>query len=677
MKKIIKSKLLYQVALAILVCSVLLSLAVGLVLIINSSIHITDEVQNKYYYLVNNYGNQINIRLKQTETVIHDLNINLTSQDDIENIFVDSEVKSDILAEMQRNLNNLVKTQSSTYDLFIYLQSPNRVDEIVLTSLENSKASDVREIKVLASNAIMEKNYNFRGFWLDYEDDMLLSYLQPVVINGELAGFVGARHRKYEFLWGIKNYLGFIKGDTVLYDTSYNTVVLNHQLPGRLNTDLSSLLSEIKKEPSGVVEIEDPERGEIIVAYSRLNNGWTMVIQMSDRDVYEKVYELMKLLIMFILIGSILSLIISVAVSGRITDPISGLVKEIKRIGSGDYETRVSDKYMTFNNEIGILAATVETMRFNLSRNLKDIEENTKTLESEVDQRTKELVNTNEYLEVSMAELEENRAEMVFINDELEQTLENLRGTQEQLVESRKLSAISDLVNGVAHQLNTPIGVSITAVSYLKKELNDFYKRLKIDGVMNEEIKEELTEIAETTELTMKNLSQARDILDTFKYITSDSATEKETKLELGEFLSDLTSALMVKAEYVKYKLNFMCEKEIFINSFPSVLTQIMTNLISNTVIHGFKDRNHGGINITIEEKEHFIVITYEDDGAGIPEDVIERVFDPFFTTATSRERVGLGLSIVYNYVTVKLLGRIKCESINQEGTQFIIQIPK
>ncbi len=177
----------------------------------------------------------------------------------------------------------------------------------------------------------------------------------------------------------------------------------------------------------------------------------------------------------------------------------------MRRIGEGDYNTQLSDEYMIYNNEIGSLATTVETMRFSLSRYIKEIEDNAKNLEKDVEERTSELRTTNEYLEQSLAEIEERKAELILVNDELEQTLDNLRGTQEQLIESRKLSALSDLVNGVAHQLNTPIGVSITAVSYLKKELNDFYKHMRKEGILDDELNESLKDIAETTQLAMKN----------------------------------------------------------------------------------------------------------------------------------------------------------------------------
>ncbi len=102
-----------------------------------------------------------------------------------------------------------------------------------------------------------------------------------------------------------------------------------------------------------------------------------------------------------------------------------------------------------------------------------------------------------------------------------------------------------------------------------------------------------------------------------------------------------------------------------------------MSNLISNSVIHGFRDRDTGNIEIELSENEHYIVIDYRDDGAGIPDENAERIFDPFFTTKLGKERIGLGLSIVYNYVSVKMQGRIRCEAGLGKGAHFIIQIPK
>jgi len=677
MKRFFGSKLLYQVVLAIAVSSILLSMVVGLVLIRNSTLHVEEEVKEKYTFLVSDYIHQLDIRVKEAEAIVNSINIHLSLERNMNDIFEDPISNYMFFEDYQKSINEVGLYDEYIYDVFVYLQSDDRNEEMIISSHRAPSTKLHDEIREMASNAIMDPNYNENGYWLKFGDKNLFCYLKPIIIDDKIVGFTGGRFRTFGFVWGVDNITESIKSDLILYDQSYEPLVLSHYLEGTLISDIRPIYTEVESVRSGILEYTDAEDRDLIVAYGRLNNEWLVVIKMSKRDVLIRTYDLFKLMIMLLLIGGVFSIFVAVSISSRLTEPITALAKEMRRIGEGDYDTQLSDEYMIYNNEIGILATTVETMRFSLSRYIKEIENNAKNLENEVEERTSELRTTNEYLEQSLAEIEERKAELILVNDELEQTLDNLRGTQEQLIESRKLSALSDLVNGVAHQLNTPIGVSITAVSYLKKELNDFYKHMRKEGLLDDVLNESLKDIAETTQLAMKNLTKARDTLDTFKYITADSSSEKAKDLDLCEFFTDLTSALMVKAEYVKYNLSFNCETEIMLKSYPSILTQIMSNLISNSVIHGFRDRDNGNIEIVLSENEHYVVIDYRDDGAGIPDENAERIFDPFFTTKLGKERIGLGLSIVYNYVSVKMQGRIRCEAGLGKGAHFIIQIPK
>ncbi len=133
----------------------------------------------------------------------------------------------------------------------------------------------------------------------------------------------------------------------------------------------------------------------------------------------------------------------------------------------------------------------------------------------------------------------------------------------------------------------------------------------------------------------------------------------------------------MAKSEYSKYTLNFKCEKEVVVESYPAVLTQILSHLISNSVVHGFRDRESGNIEIELYENDHNVIMEYRDNGHGISEKHIEQIFDPFFTSQMGSKHLGLGLSIVYNYVVVKMLGSIRSESVQGDGTHFKIQFPK
>ena len=671
MKRYFNKKLSYQVVFAITVCSILMSLIGGIILIHNSTLYLSREVRSKYAYVVNDYAHRIAVQILEAEALVRDINSHSEIQWDQNLVDLNDKVIHN--KGLQMDLQDIKDEDENIYDLFVYIKSNENSEGMLVTSHTEISNAEHDEIITLISDMSLDLG-DAKGDWENYNDKNLLSFVQPMIIDDKVVGFAGGRFRTFSFLKEASAVTNSLKSDLIFYDQEDNYIVLSHGLAGKLSVEIQPIRSVAEE---GIFEYKDPEKRTIFVSLSEMPNGWSMVVKMSKQDVMAQSYELLNMMVMLTLIGMVFSIFIALSISNRITEPISELTQEVTRIGKGNYETPVPETYLAYGNEIGVLATHVESMRLSISEYIEDVEENSKSLEHLVEERTSQLIETNTYLEQSLAELEEKEAELVLLNDELEQTLENLRGTQENLIESRKLSALSGLVKGVAHQLNTPIGISVTSVSFLEQELNGLTNLLKSNGFVNNPVNESLANVAEVTHMVTKSLNKARDILDTFKYITADSSNEKPVQLELCEFFGELTDAIMAKSEYSKYTLNFKCEKEVVIQSYPIVLTQILSHLISNSVIHGFRNRESGEIEIELYENDHNVIMEYRDNGHGISENHIEQIFDPFFTSQMGNKHLGLGLSIVYNYVVVKMLGSIRSESVHGDGTHFKIQFPK
>ncbi|NER06997.1 MAG: GAF domain-containing sensor histidine kinase, partial [Okeania sp. SIO3C4] len=258
---------------------------------------------------------------------------------------------------------------------------------------------------------------------------------------------------------------------------------------------------------------------------------------------------------------------------------------------------------------------------------------------------------------------------------ELSKALEDLKATQKQLVESEKMAALGGLVAGVAHEINTPIGTSITVASTLADETNNFIKALA-QGQLKRSVLNKYLELAgESTQLMLSNLGRAGELIQSFKQIAADQSNLEHRRFNLKEYLKEI--ALSLAPQFTTdHTLTVEGDETIKINSYPGALAQVVTNLVTNSLIHGYPAEETGKLLLEVCQESDKIKIEYSDDGCGIEEENLGKIFEPFFTTARSKGGTGLGLHIVYNLVTQKLQGTIEVNSQIGLGTRFVITIP-
>ncbi len=303
-----------------------------------------------------------------------------------------------------------------------------------------------------------------------------------------------------------------------------------------------------------------------------------------------------------------------------------------------------------------------------------------KSAESEREQFNTQLIKLNKELEEYSHTLEDKVLERTFKLEEAkkaaEDTLQQLKTTQEQLVEAAKMSELGNLVAGVAHEINTPVGIGVTAASRLEtltKELVSLYK----DGKMKRaDLDKYLGSTQKGSNLILKNLTRAADLIQSFKKVAVDQAGEQQRTFNLHEYLHEVLTTLRPEFKRTQHQITIECDTDIVLSSYPGVFSQIITNFIMNSLIHGFRDKLEGHMKITAHQTNEELILRYSDDGRGIPVDIVSKVFDPFFTTNRQGGGSGLGMHIVYNLVTHQLNGLIQCESIVGEGTNFIISLP-
>lgn len=259
---------------------------------------------------------------------------------------------------------------------------------------------------------------------------------------------------------------------------------------------------------------------------------------------------------------------------------------------------------------------------------------------------------------------------------ELTQTLDTLKSTQASLVEAEKMAALGTLVAGVAHEINTPIGTSITVASTLADESEVFVQAAETGQLKRSTLNHFLGVVRQCTQLINSNLDRAGDLIKSFKQIAVDQSHRELRTFNLKDYVEEVVTSLQPQVKRSGHHLRVTGAETITLINDPGVIAQIITNLVTNSMKHAYPNGDKGQLQIQIEQREHQAVLTYRDNGCGIPSEHLGKVYDPFFTTARHQGGTGLGLNIVYNIVTQSLKGTIQMESQVDQGTTFAIAIP-
>jgi len=266
------------------------------------------------------------------------------------------------------------------------------------------------------------------------------------------------------------------------------------------------------------------------------------------------------------------------------------------------------------------------------------------------------------------------------MNQQLEQRVEErtaaLQEAQARLITSEKMAALGNLVAGVAHEINTPLGIGVTAASHLEQRVRSARDAYRTGRLSKSEFEEFLATADESAGLVLANLNRAAQLVQSFKQVSVDQSGEHRRTFRLGAYLDEVLVSLRPELKRKHVDVAVSCPEDLALDGYPGAVSQIMTNLVMNSLIHGFEEREGGNIRIDVVVGASTARLRYADDGCGMSQDQVLRIFDPFFTTKRGRGGSGLGMNIVFNLVTQMLGGTIVCQSAPGAGCSFDIVVP-
>ncbi|WP_257324239.1 sensor histidine kinase [Pseudoalteromonas rhizosphaerae] len=388
-----------------------------------------------------------------------------------------------------------------------------------------------------------------------------------------------------------------------------------------------------------------------------------------------------------------------------LTEPLAQLTEQIEDLQLDDLEGQHIEIETTEHNELKVMEQSFNKLIDKVVQYRKELEQTQKALiisnekldqqnlqlEQEVARKTSNLSQAMMDLQQQKYELEQQKLtlteevdlrrhteqELLTKQTEMQRYVDELNMAQERLVSSEKMAALGGLVAGITHDINTPVGIGVTATSFLQERLIQIENAYKEKTLSPKALEEFINDAKQSTSLLTTNLDRASELVASFKQIAVDQASEAVRTINLKEYLGEIIRSLHPKIKNTSHHINLDCPVDLTLNLPAGAISQIFTNLIMNSLIHGFDGVSNGIIDIAIKDEDDQVIIDFKDNGNGVTEQQLEKLFDPFFTTKRDQGGSGLGTHITFNLVKQTLSGEIDATSSPGNGLHYHISFPK
>lgn len=488
----------------------------------------------------------------------------------------------------------------------------------------------------------------------------VVSFVMPIRGQlGQLRGVLGAEVQLTILSDFIKNVNLNGNGYGVLIDK--NGLIIAHPDADLLNThlhkdpNLGKLTQKLLATEEGIDTFVAADI-EYVVMYRKVPaTGWTMAIVVAETAVNQTLTTMKQRFAITTILVMLLVIAITLLLSRHFIRPMVELAAKALRVASGDLSMMANLQETDRQDELGQLTTSFNEMLSNVSQ--REVERL-----QQIECGSQEVIAANQQLQA--------------MNEELSNTLNQLQKAQMQMIQSEKMAALGNLVAGMAHEINTPVGIGVTASSHLAQITEEFFRCYEKGNLTRENLLDYITDTREAAKIVLTNLERAASLTRSLKQVSADQASEKKRVFNVKNYINEVLLSLQPKLKKTKHGVIIHCEETLEINALSGAISQIITNLIMNSLLHAYDHDDVGEMTIEFVKNENQLVLIYSDDGKGMDTITRSKIFDPFFTTARNTGGTGLGLYILYNIVSQQLGGTIECKSELGKGATFTIQFP-
>ncbi len=394
----------------------------------------------------------------------------------------------------------------------------------------------------------------------------------------------------------------------------------------------------------------------------------------------------------------------SLAFTKLLTDPLKDLTNQMKQLDLHDPEASKFHSMNNERNELDVLEEAYNNLidelvefkdKLALSQretNLANdkLDEQNLLLEQEVAKKTSTLSRTLLKMEVQQKKMlvqqhqlegENNRrrkteSTLITTNKELKNSIIELSKAQDRLLEAEKMSSLGQLSAEVSHEINTPIGISITSISYLADIITKLQQDISAQKLSKRMIDSFIANAQQSIALLSNNLQRAAELITSFKQVAVDQTNDKVRLINIAKYIDEIIQSIHPKLKKTNHCIKINCDPYIEIYTHPGAIAQIIINLIINSIIHGFYNINRGVMSIDVSIDQQRLVILYKDNGVGVSKEELDKLFDPFYTTQIDKGGTGLGTHIIKNLVIDTLNGSIDAYSESGKGLSYRMTLP-
>jgi signal transduction histidine kinase len=493
-------------------------------------------------------------------------------------------------------------------------------------------------IKISEIEDILKSKKDYRTFIegiATFREEKVPIIIKPVtwyLDNSRIIGYHIVFFDK-EFLIRQYNNIALEEGSNIFITNDSGNLVSGINPTDTVGEDLSKKKEYLLQDKN---KITNKITKDNLITFSNIaKTGWYLVSEIPISSLTRESRAL-GIFVVIIVIGCLLvAIVVSILLSKQIALPLANLVRNMREAEEGNLNTAIGIVYR--NDEIG-----------DVTRGFKNMIENIRMLIKSVEDQ----------------------------NIQLSEAFENLKKAQKIIIESEKMAALGKLVAGVAHEINTPIGVSITAASFLVSKSLSINEIFQSGKLKKNEFESYIVDCNDSASIILNDLTIASKIIQSFKQIAADQDEDEKRDFYVNEYLNGILTSMAPTLRRTNHSIDIKCDEELQILSYPGSIYMVISNLINNSISHGFQEKANGNIIIDVSKKGNDLILKYFDDGMGISTESLENIYEPFYTTKRGEGKIGLGLSIVYNIVSQILKGSISCESELGTGTNFTIIIP-